>query len=131
MADVSISLMATRRLVIAANLIYAVALLVVGLIPSIPEAVAGVSDHLAHAMAYAVQAVLLYGLFLRSCGRGRAAVLAIGVAVLYGGFVEMLQSLQPTRTVEAADLVANTVGAAAATVIVYIVTGTRATDIRR
>jgi VanZ family protein len=123
--------MATHRLVIAANLFYAVALLIFGLIPSVPEAFAGVADHLAHAAAYAVQAVLLFVLFLRPVGRGRAALLAIGLAVLYGGCVELLQALQPARAVEAADMAANAVGATAASAFLYLVTGTRTKDIRR
>jgi VanZ family protein len=117
--------MATRRLVIAANLIYAVALLVLGLIPTFPVAVAGVSDGVAHAAAYAVQTVLLYGLFMPSAGRIRAALLAVGVAVLYGGCVEILQSLQPARAVEGADVVANMVGAVAAASLLYLVTSCR------
>lgn len=115
--------MATRRLVIALNLVYAVALLVFGLISSLPGSAAGVPDHLAHAAAYAVQAALVYVLFLQSSGRGRAAVLAIGVAALYGGFVELLQTLQPARTAEVADLLANTIGAIAASLFLYVTTG--------
>jgi len=123
--------MTTHRLVIAVNLVYAVALLVLGLIPSVPDAVAGVPDHVAHAVAYAAQAALLYILFLHSGGRGRAAVLALCVALLYGGCVEMLQSFQPARTVELADLAANTVGAATASGALYLVTGTRRTETGR
>lgn len=121
--------MATRRLVIAANVAYAVALLILGLIPSVPRAVAGVSDLFAHAAASAGQTVLLFALFLPSGGRRRAALLALGVAVLYGGCVEMLQSLQPARTVEMADQVANAVGACAAMSFVYLVTGLLPTDL--
>ena len=123
--------MATRRLVIAANLVYAVALLILGLIPSVPVAVTVVPDHLAHAAAYAGQTVLLYAVFLTSSGRGRAAVLAAGSAVLYGGCVEILQSLQPTRTVELADLLANTVGACVAMFVLYLVTGVLPADAAR
>jgi len=123
--------MATRRLVIAANLAYAVALLILGLLPAIPEAVAGVSDHVAHAAASAGQTVLLYGLFLSSGGRGRSAILAASAAVLYGVCVEMLQSLQPARTVEMADLVANTVGACATMFTLYLVTGVLPKDVTR
>jgi VanZ family protein len=123
--------MTARRLVIATNLVYAVALLILGLIPSVPRAVAGVPDHVAHAAAYAVQAALLYVFFLYSGRRRRAAVLAIGVAVLYGGCVEMLQSLQPARAVEVADLVANTVGATTASAFLHLVMGMRKTETKR
>ena len=123
--------MATRRLVIAANLIYAVAVLVLGLIPTFPVAVAGVSDGVAHAAAYAVQTVLLYGLFMPSAGRIRAALLAVGVAVLYGGCVEILQLLQPARTVETADLVANMVGSGVAALFLYLVTSSGSKGVGR
>lgn len=123
--------METRRPLIAANLMYAITLLVLGLIPSVPAAVAGVSDHVAHASAYAVQTVLLYAFFMPSAGRGRAALVAVGVAVLYGGCVEILQSFQPARTVEGADLVANTVGAVAAASLLYLVTSWRSRGVRQ
>ena len=123
--------MAARRLVIAVNVVYGVALLILGLIPSVPSTAASIPDHVAHAGAYALQSVLLYLLFLSSGGRERAAVLAIAVSVLYGGCVEMLQSLQSARTVEVADLIANAVGATAASAFLYLATGTQRTGIRR
>jgi VanZ family protein len=123
--------MSVRRTVIAANLVYAIALMILGLIPSVPGAGAGLPDHVAHAAAYAIQAVLLFVLFLRPGRRGRTALLALGVAVLYGGCVEILQSLQPARTVEFADLVANAVGASSAALILYLVAGAGSTEARR
>jgi VanZ family protein len=131
MVDVPISLMAIRRSVIAANLIYAVVLLVLGLVPNIPKPVAGISDHVAHAAAYAIQTIFLFFLLVPHGGRGRAAILAVAGAVLYGGCVEMLQSFQPARTVEVADLVANAVGAGAAASLVYLVTSSRSIGVRR
>jgi VanZ family protein len=120
MVDVPIPLMASRRTLIAVNSLYAAALLILGLIPKVPEVVAGVSDHLAHAAAYAVQTVLLFILLLPFRGPGRAGVIAVLGAVLYGGCVEMLQSLQPARAVEVTDLVANAVGACTAGSIAFL-----------
>ena len=114
-----------RRLVVVANLACAVVLLVLGLLPEMPAVALNVSDHTAHALAYAVQAGLLFALFLPSIGRGMAALLAAAVAVLYGGFVEVLQLLQPARTTEIVDLAANVAGAGMAATIAYFLTPMR------
>jgi len=114
-----------RSVVFVANLIYAAVLLVLGLSPNPPAFATGVSDHAAHALAYAVQAGLLFALFLPSAGRGMAALLAAAVAVLYGGFVETLQLLQPERTFEYIDLGANLVGAGMAASIAFFLTRPR------
>lgn len=113
--------MATRRLVIAANLAYAVVLLILGLVPEVPQSMTGISDPVAHAVAYAILAALLFALLAPSAGRGTAATLAAAGAVLYGGVVETLQLLQPVRTSDIRDLGANAVGAAAAVSILYLV----------
>jgi VanZ family protein len=61
-------------------------------------------------------------------GRGNAAIFAVAGAILYGGLVEVLQFFQPARTVEIRDLLANSVGAGMAAIILYLVTGPRTTD---
>ena len=127
MADVPLPLMATRRLAIAANLLYAVVLLTLGLISDVSRfvPVPNVPDLVAHAAAYAVQAAFLYALLLPTCGQGRAALLAALGATLYGGVIEASQLLQPARVFEARDLVANGVGAAMAAAILYFATSRR------
>ena len=114
-----------RSVVLVANLLYAAVLLVLGLLPNLPAFATGVSDHAAHALAYAVQAGLLFALFLPSAGRGMAALLAAAVAGLYGGFVETLQLLQPERTFEYIDLGVNFVGAGMAASIAFFLTRPR------
>jgi VanZ family protein len=114
-----------RNVVFVANLLYAALLLVLGLLPNLPAFATGVSDHAAHALAYAVQAGLLFALFLPSGGRGMAALLAAGVAGLYGGFVETLQFLQPERTFEYIDLGVNFVGAGMAASMAFFLTRPR------
>jgi VanZ family protein len=120
MVDVPVPLMATPRLLIAANLAYAVVLLILGLVPEVPQPMAGISDSVAHAVAYAILAALLFVLLAPSAGLGAAATLAVAGAVLYGGVVETLQLLQPARTADIRDLGANAVGAAAAVSILYL-----------
>jgi VanZ family protein len=122
MADVPVPLMKRRRLVIAANVVYAFILLTLGLISDVPTVVSGVPDLVAHAAAYAVQAVLLFILLVPSLGRWKAALLSAVGAVVFGGLVEALQLIQPARSVELRDLAANTVGAAMAASILYLVT---------
>ena len=109
--------MATRRMAIAANLLYAVVLLALGLIPNVSRLAPYTSDLVAHAAAYAIQAAFLYALLLPSCGSGKAALLAGLGATLYGGAVEASQLLQPTRVFELRDLAANATGAASAATI--------------
>lgn len=131
MADVPVPLMRSRRLVIAANLVYAVVLLTLGLLPDVPQVLPGISDRLAHATAYSVQAILLFTLFLSAVGPGKAALFSAIGAVAFGGVVETLQYLQPARSVEIRDLVANTVGAVLAASTLYLVTVAFATDNKR
>jgi VanZ family protein len=125
MVDVSLPLMGTRvrRLVIVGNLLYAAILLSLGVFPDVPEIAKDVPDFAAHGFAYAAHTALLFALLIPSIGRCNAAVFAVVGAILYGGLVEMLQFLQPTRTVEIRDLGANTIGAAVAASVLYLVTG--------
>jgi VanZ family protein len=127
MVDVPVPLMAAwvRRSVIAANLTYAVLLLVLGLLPGIPEIASGVPDTAAHGIAYAGFASLLFAFFLPLAGRGKAAVLSVIAAIVYGGLVEALQVLQPVRSVEIRDIGSNSFGAVIAALALYLVVGLR------
>ena len=116
-----------RRFVIAANLVYAAVLLFLGVVPDAPSIGVDIPDFAAHGVAYAVQTVLLFALFLPSIGRGNAAIFAVAGAVIYGGFVEALQFLQPVRIVEIRDLLANSVGAGIAGMSLYLATEPRTT----
>lgn len=82
--------------------------------PSVPR---GVSDKTAHAITYAGLGVLA----LRACagGRwrdvnGRSVLSAVAIATLYGITDEWHQSFVPRRSPEAADVVFDALGAAAA-----------------
>ncbi len=110
-----------RRLVIAVNLIYAVLLLLIGVSPEVPEVAAYVSDHAAHALASAVHAALIFAFLRQSAAASTAAILAATGATLYGGFIEMLQLTQTTRTFEAADLAANAIGACSIALVISLV----------
>jgi VanZ family protein len=116
-----------RGLVIVANLVYAAALLVLGVVPDVPKIAVHIPDFAAHGFAYAGHTMLLFALLLPSIGRGKAAVFAVAGAALYGSLVEVLQFFQPTRTVEIGDLVANSIGAGIAAMILFLVTGPRTT----
>ena len=114
-------------MVIVANLVYAAALLVLGVVPDVPTIAVHIPDFAAHGFAYAGHTMLLFALLLPSIGRGKAAVFAVAGAALYGSLVEVLQFFQPTRTVEIGDLVANSIGAGIAAMILFLVTGPRTT----
>jgi len=117
-----------RRFVIAANLVYAASLLVLGVAPDVPDVAVDIPDFAAHGIAYAAHTALMFALLFPLVGRGKAAILAFAGAVLYGGLVEALQFLQPARTVEIRDLLANAVGAGMAAMILYFVTRSKTTD---
>ena len=107
-----------RRNLWYANAVYAILLVIAGLIPRIPAVAGLVTDTWGHALAYGLQAILLFlalsGLF-PPLG---AASLSFLVASGFGAGVELLQYLQPSRVVENADLIANTGGAFAATLLI-------------
>lgn len=103
----------------AVNLVYAACLVIAALLPiSKPTAGLRVPDWLAHAAAYGVQAVLVFRALPPSMGQRRALICAWIGASLFGMATEALQLLQPARTVEAGDIVANMAGALTACVII-------------
>ena len=112
-----------HRIVVVANVLWAASLLVLGLLPDIPGGEAALPDHTAHALAYGIQSGLVFLLVLAGLGRKSAAVFAAVSAVCYGAVIEMLQLLQPARSPEIGDIVANAVGAGMAAAIAYLVSG--------
>jgi VanZ family protein len=72
-------------------------------------------DKLAHAAVYAVLAVLLFRAVRRttSLARGRAAVLAVLIAIAYGATDELHQRMVPDRSPDLRDLLADAAGASA------------------
>jgi VanZ family protein len=96
----------------AANVGYAILLVVMALVPSTSTTVGfSVPDWLAHAMAYGVQMVLVYWASLPLLGHGRSLAVGVVAAGAFGLVTEGLQHFQPGRTVELKDLAANTIGA--------------------
>ncbi len=96
----------------AANIGYAAVLVVMALLPSTSVVTdLFVPDWIAHAMAYGIQAALVFWAVLPSLGRNRALAIGVVTASAFGVLTEGLQLLQPGRSVEFKDLVANTTGA--------------------
>jgi VanZ family protein len=116
----SLSWKSWKRQLAVVNLVYAVVLLGLGILPALPGV--GVSDHTAHALAYGIQAGLLYLFLLPSLSRGRAALVAASGAIVYSSLIEGLQFLQPSRTFEIIDLAANVAGAVLTVLIAYLLT---------
>jgi VanZ family protein len=113
------------------NLIYALALVLLGMSSDVPDLARGVSDYVAHALASGIHVALLFMLLRPPIGFQRAVLLAAGCASLYGGIIETLQLLQPARTVETADLAANTIGACLVALTIYLVGDRPATGVER
>ena len=101
---------------------YALAIAVLSLasIGKLPETAPEFSDKIAHFAAYALFAALFYN-YLRQVLK-RPIGYVIVLSVLYGTIIEVLQyKLNPDRTFDLYDIVANTVGILAAIVIIRLV----------
>jgi VanZ family protein len=97
------------------NLGYAILLIVLALVPSAAlSTTLVIPDCFAHAVAYGVQAGLLFWALKPTLGRAKSLAMGGFGAILFGLCTECLQLLQPERTVELRDVVANTIGVIAA-----------------
>lgn len=93
------------------NLCYAWVLISLAVTPSVPAAVVGFPDKLAHALAYGGETVLLYWILLPLVQPLAATTVAwLGTAAL-GMLTEILQGLQPARSADPGDFLADMVGA--------------------
>jgi VanZ family protein len=82
-----------------------------------------VPDWLIHGAAYGALTALLYWAVVPSTGARNAAILGALGATVFGAVTEFLQLLQPARTVEARDLLANAVGALTVIGLIGVVRG--------
>jgi len=104
------------------NILYALLLVVGGLIATIPTGAGGsIPDEVLHGSASGLQAALLFWFFGIRMRPRRAIVAGVVCATLFGAMVEALQLLQPARTVELKDLLANAVGACLVGVVIALV----------
>jgi VanZ family protein len=98
-------------------------LIVMAVMPHPSSAVVSLApDWLAHASAYGIQAGLLIWALSPVLGGAGALVAGIVGAGLFGAATEALQFLQPERSVEFRDVVANSVGAIVVGLAVALVT---------
>jgi len=111
---------------VALNVIYAALLAVLAISPRAPGA-SEVPDGLAHAVAYGIQAILLYAMLVQKWPSGQALVTGCLGATAFGALTEGLQMLQPTRSTEVMDIVADACGALAAAALVTLVCFARIT----
>ena len=89
---------------ILAFLACALAVLVLALMPSPPETITTGWDKSNHLLAFSVLTGLGYKAFPR-----KLALVMVGL-LAYGGLIEILQSLTPTRSAEWLDLLADGIG---------------------
>ncbi len=115
-----------RRSTSRALYVWLVTVLVISTYPSafIPAIHIRFSDLLAHFILYAVTGSLFYVVFKESRFgflSKSPALLAVGLAALYGFGMEVAQFYLPTRSFSLADSAANTLGAAVAvSTLVYL-----------
>ena len=77
--------------------------------PATPQLAVSLHDKFSHLAAFA--AMGLAAALAQSAGWRQARSAAAGL-VAYGAFIELVQSVLPTRTADAADLLADALGAA-------------------
>jgi VanZ family protein len=92
------------------NVTYAALLVALAVLPRVPG-VADMPDRITHACAYGVQALLVFSLLAQTWPIGWALVTSWLGATIFGGFTEGLQMLQPSRSTELMDLIADASGA--------------------
>jgi VanZ family protein len=85
----------------------ALLLVIVAVLSLLPVSGTGVNDKLAHLVTYFV----LGGWFALLAGNRVALGWTFAALVAYGGFIELLQAMTPYRQAEAADLLADAIGA--------------------
>jgi VanZ family protein len=104
---------AIARPIVVVNLVYAALLLTLAIIPqpSYRPSFAA-SDLLVHAVAYGLQGALLAWAFVPWHGPVAGGAMAVGVVVCFGLVTECVQAVLPYRSFEAADVIADGLGAA-------------------
>ena len=93
-------------------------------VSQVPELPSGVTDKDAHSLLYAGLAVLLVRALAGASWRGvtiPVCLLAIVLAAGYGATDEFHQRFVPERTADLLDLAADTVGAAVAVTLVWVI----------
>jgi VanZ family protein len=107
------------QLLVVLNVVYAVLLVVSAVSPRAPGATA-IPDEVTHAFAYGLQAVLLIRLLSETQPFPRALVIGCLGALGLGVFTECLQLLQPTRSAESTDILADAIGVLSAGALVVV-----------
>jgi VanZ family protein len=109
------------------NAIYAAVLAALAVVPPGPLTIGpSVPDWLAHAVAYGIQAGLLFWAVPATATTRSRARAGLTGAVAFGAATEALQLLQPARSTELVDLVANGLGAAISVVAISLATNAAA-----
>jgi len=106
---------------IVANVAYATILVVAAVTSDLPGPARQVPDVVSHAVAYGIQAMLLYALLMDGLPHRAALLCAWCGAIAFGLLTEGLQALHPIRTTELKDIAANACGATVATVALALV----------
>jgi len=105
------------------NAIYAALLVALAVVPPSPwPGASSVPDWLAHGVAYGVQAALLFWAVPGTATTRSRTLAALTGAIVFGAVTEALQLLQPARSTELIDVVADAVGAAISLLLILIVT---------
>ncbi|WP_353776833.1 VanZ family protein [Winogradskyella sp. 3972H.M.0a.05] len=101
--------------------VYALAIAVLSLISigKLPETAPEFSDKIVHCLAYALFAALFYNYLEEVITK--PAILVVVLSMLYGTIIEVLQyTLNPDRTFDLWDIVANGVGIVIAIIIIRV-----------
>jgi VanZ family protein len=101
-----------RRFVVLVglNVTYGALLVALAVLPRVPGA-ADIPDRITHGCAYGVQALLIFTMLAETWPIGRALVTSWLGTTVFGGLTEGLQMLQPSRSTELMDVIADASGA--------------------
>jgi len=103
------------------NLLYAALLVAGGLVPDLPANTGQIPDVILHGTAYGLQTLLLFCLLYPVMKSPRAILVAAVCATIFGAIVETSQLMQPNRSVEFKDVIANATGACLSALAVAII----------
>ncbi|WP_168796667.1 VanZ family protein [Cognatitamlana onchidii] len=111
-----------KNLVAVAAFGYTIALSTVSLIRlnNLPDVGISFADKIFHLLAYALLTILWYGMFLLTfkIKKRRAMLIAVLFAVIFGIVIEVIQeTMTVSRGLDIYDMVANTLGAVLASLI--------------
>jgi len=110
----------------AITVIWALIILVISVIPGadLPSLSIWEPDKVMHALVYGVLTILLFFTLQNFYPlRAKNNFLAVGLCILYGFIIELIQLFLPTRSFDMLDALANSTGCVLAMAVILVISG--------